>query len=265
MDSILFQFGWIQIRWYSFLILLAVIIASFIIQKEAKKKGMTQDNLLDIIFYVMIIGILGARIYYVIFNLDYYGQYPLEIIKIWNGGLAIHGGLIASLIFLTIYTRKKNINLLLLLDIIVVGLILAQSIGRWGNFFNGEAYGREVTKQFLENLHIPNFIIKGMYIEGSYREPTFLYESILSLIGFIVLISIRKIKKLKTGMLTSIYLLWYGISRLIIESLRSDSLMLGPIKVAQLVSGISIICGIGLFFYSIKNQKDYEKDKLYLK
>ena len=262
MNSVLLDLGFIQIRWYSLLMLISIIVASTLVVRESLKKGIDKDQLLDIIFYGILIGILGARIYYVIFNLSYYLKNPIEIIQIWNGGLAIHGALFATLIYLMIYSKNKKLNLILFLDIIVVGLILAQSIGRWGNFFNGEAYGRDVTLEFLKNLHLPKFIIKGMYIGSSYKEPTFLYESILSFIGFIVLILVRRIKTLKTGTLTSIYLIWYGISRLIIETFRSDSLMLGSIKMAQLVSVIGIISGIILLIISIRCKRLYIKDKL---
>ena len=264
MNSVLFDLGFIQIKWYSFFILVAVITAYIIIHKEIKKKGIKEEDFTNIVFYGLIIGILGARAYYVLFNLNYYLADPIEIIKIWNGGLAIHGGLLATLLFLLIYTKKKNMKLLLILDTIVVGLIIAQAIGRWGNFFNQEAYGRIVSESFLKGLHLPKYIIKGMYIKGAYREPTFLYESLLSIIGFIVLLLVRKIKSIKTGTLTSIYLIWYGVSRLIIETFRSDSLMLGPIKVAQLVSIIGIISGIVLLILSMKKNKLYIEDKIYL-
>ena len=262
MDSVLFDFGFIQIKWYSFFILIGVLVAAFLVSKESIKKGLDKDTLLDIMFYTMIIGLLGARTYYVLFNLDYYLENPIEIVQVWNGGLAIHGGIIAGLVFLSLYTKKKKINIWLLLDIMAVALIIAQAIGRWGNFFNGEAYGREVTLEFLKNMHLPNFIIKGMYINGSYREPTFLYESILSLIGFMVLLGMRRIKRIKTGTIMSIYLIWYGISRLIIESFRSDSLMLGNIKMAQLVSMISILSGIIIIIRSDHKNKEYQIDKL---
>ena len=264
MDSVLFDFGFFQIRWYSFFILCAIIIAYVIISREAKKKGLKEEDLTNIIFYGIIIGILGARTYYILFNLDYYLHFPKEIIMIWNGGLAIHGGLIFTLIFLIIYTKKKKINLLLLLDTIVVGVIIAQAIGRWGNFFNSEAYGRIVSRTTLESMHIPKFIIDGMKIGGRYREPTFLYESMLSMIGFITLIIVRKIKKIKTGTLTSIYLIWYGTTRLIIEIFRSDSLMLGSLKIAQLISAIGIISGIILLIRSINRKELYHDDKIYL-
>ena len=176
MNSILFDFGIIQIKWYSFLIMIGIIIAYLLVSKEAKKKKFHKDKLIDIAFYSIIIGILGARVYYVIFNLDYYGANPIEAFKMWNGGLAIHGGIITAFIFLIFYTKKKKYNLLLLTDMMVPGLIIAQVIGRWGNFFNQEAFGRIVSKSFLQGLHLPKFIIEGMYINGYYREPTFLYE-----------------------------------------------------------------------------------------
>ena len=266
MDRVLFDFGIFQIKWYSFFIFMGVITASFLILKETRKKNIKDDNIIDILFYGIIIGILGARIYYVLFNLNYYLSNPIEIIQIWNGGLAIHGGIIATFIFLIIYTKKKKMNLLLLLDIIVVGLIIAQAIGRWGNFFNGEAYGRVVSLSSLENLHLPKFIIEGMYIGGKYREPTFLYESILSLICFIILLIVRRLKNIKTGQICGIYCIWYGIERFIIETFRSDSLMLGPLKVAQVISILALILGIYLFTKNIKNSKKlYKEDKLFEK
>lgn len=264
MNKVMLDLGIIQIKWYSFFIFFSILVASILIYKEAKSKGIKKEDLENIIFYGFLFGILGARIYYVLFNLDYYLASPSEIIKIWNGGIAIHGSLIGGLIFLLIYCKKNKINLLLLLDIVVVGLILAQAIGRWGNFFNGEAYGRDVSLEFLESLHLPSFIIKGMLIDGSYREPTFLYESFFSLIGFIVLIGIKHCPKLRVGQLLGTYLIWYGIERLIIEGFRSDSLMLGPIKIAQLVSLLFIIFGIYFLGKNIKNNRLYKEERLLL-
>lgn len=262
MNDVMLNLGIFQIKWYSFFIFLAMLTACLIIFKESKKKNVPDNYLTNLIFYGLIIGILGARLYYVIFNLDYYLNNPSQIFAIWNGGLAIHGGLISALIFLIIYSRKNKINILQMLDIMVVGVIIAQAIGRWGNFFNQEAYGNIISLQALKNMHLPKFIIDGMYISGSYREPTFLYESVCSLIGFILLLILRATKKLKTGQLTAIYLIWYGIVRFGIETLRSDSLMLGQIKVAQLVSLLFVISGIALFIYSYIKKKKYCLDKI---
>lgn len=259
MKQVAFSIGPFSITWYSICILIGIIVATFIIEKEAKKYNISKSFVMNLIFWCIIYGILGARLYYVIFNLDYYSLYPLEIIKIWNGGLAIHGGIIAGVITLIIYCKKYNIEILKMSDISVVGLIIAQSIGRWGNFFNMEAHGGVVTKTFLENLHIPKFIIEGMYINNRYYHPTFLYESIFCLIGFIILILIRKYKKIKTGNITSLYLIWYGIIRFFIESLRTDSLMIGSLKMAQVISIIMIIIGIVMFILTTIKGSYYYK------
>ncbi len=260
MDKILLDLGFIQIKWYSFFIFLAMLTASFLIFKEARKKNINEEFLINLIFYGIIIGIIGARIYYVIFNLDYYlANFP-EIFMLWKGGLAIHGGIIAALIFLLFYSKKYKINVFLLLDIIVVGLIIAQAIGRWGNFFNQEAYGRITSLKNLQSLYLPNFIISGMYINNAYREPTFLYESFFSLIGFIIMLMLKRVSKLKVGQLTSFYLIWYGTVRLFIESLRFDSLMLSNIKVAQLVSLLFILIGIIIFIKMTKKNNDYHQE-----
>ncbi|MBP5678565.1 MAG: prolipoprotein diacylglyceryl transferase [Bacilli bacterium] len=261
MKSTIIDFGWLEIKWYSLFLLIAFTSASIVFYLEAKKKGLEKDQIIDLLFYGLLIGILGARIYYILFNLKYYLEDPIEMFCIWHGGLAIHGGIIATFLYLIIRTKKKKENIILLLDMIAVGLLLGQAIGRWGNFFNQEAFGRIVSKEFLMNLPLPNFIIQGMYINGSYREPTFLYESICSIIGFGIILLLRRIKKIKTGNLTSFYLIWYGFTRFIIESFRSDSLMFMDIKVAQLVSILGIIIGIILFIKS-KNYQYYQKDTI---
>ena len=261
MDRVALDLGIVQIYWYSIFILLGVLSAIFIIYKEMRKQGLPKDVILDMSFYSIVIGIIGARIYYVLFNLDYYLINPIEIIEIYKGGLAIHGGLIVGCAYLIYFTKKNKLDTLKMLDIIVVGLILGQAIGRWGNFFNQEAFGKLTTYKDLQNNHIPEFIIKGMYIEGEYYTPTFLYESISSIIGFIILLIMRKQKKLRKGQLSGFYLIWYSINRFFIESLRTDSLMFGPIKVAQLVSILLIITGIILMLKNIKNQNYYYEIK----
>lgn len=251
MDRVVLELGPIQIYWYSIFIFLGLLTASILIFKEARKRNIDEDFLINLIFNTIIIGLIGARVYYVLFNIPYYASNPIEILAVWNGGLAIHGGIFAALAFILIYCKKKNINSLQLLDIIVVGLIIAQAIGRWGNFFNSEAYGQVTTYAELKAQQIPTFIINGMYILGEYRQPTFFYESTWCFAGFLAMLIIRKYKYLKRGQLTGFYLFWYGLGRLLIESLRTDSLMLGPIKIAQVVSIVFIITGIVLFFYNL--------------
>ena len=235
--------GSFTIHFYSLCILLGVVCAYFLITGQAKKKNINEEFILNIIFYGIIIGIIGARTYYVLFNLDYYLNNIVEIFKVWHGGLAIHGGILFGTVFVYLYSKKKNVSFLTLSDIILPGVILAQGIGRWGNFFNQEAYGMAVTRDLLQRLLIPNFVIKGMKINGVYYLPTFYIESIFCIIGFIIMIILRK-KELKEGALTSFYLIWYGILRLFIEYFRTDSLMIGNIKMAMLVSIISIMLGI---------------------
>lgn len=259
LNRVALDLGIFQIYWYSLFILFGIIGAFFVINKEIKKHNISKDLIFDMSFYALIIGIIGARLYYVIFNLDYYLKYPIEILAVYKGGLAIHGGVIAGALFILYYTRKHKLNTLKILDIIVVGLILGQAIGRWGNFLNQEAYGVETTYQALKNIHIPDFIIKGMYIDKTYYTPIFLYESIWNIVGFILLIGIRKIKKLKVGTLSSCYLIWYSLARFFIEGLRTDSLMLYNLKIAQLISVIAIIIGVLLLIYSNKKNDKYHR------
>ena len=257
MERVAFNIGPINIYWYSICILLGIVVALFIIFREAKKQKIDEEFLINLAFRTIILGVIGARLYYVIFNFPYYINNPLEIIQIWNGGLAIHGGIITGLIVVYFSCKKEKTDVLKMIDIIVVGVIIAQAIGRWGNFFNGEAYGGVTTLSHLKGMFLPDFIIKGMYIAGEYRQPTFLYESILCVIGFIIMIIIRKKYKLHTGFLTGFYLIWYGCTRFIIEIMRSDSLMLGPIKMAQIVSILFIVLGI----YLIRNKKKHKTRK----
>lgn len=253
MNPIAIDLGFIQIYWYSITMLLAILTGSYIMLRETKKEHIDEEFTINLIFYGIILGIIGARLYYVLFNLSYYMQYPLEIIEIWNGGLAIHGAILFGGLWFIYYSKKKKVNIFKILDIAALSVIIAQAIGRWGNFFNGEAHGPITT---LENLKgLPNFIVKGMYIEGNYYVPTFLYESLWNILGFIFMLILRKKTKLQTGQLTGIYFMWYSVARFFIESLRTDSLMLGSIKVAQLVSIFLFLLGLFLVFYQKKDSR----------
>ena len=260
MNRVAIDLGFIQIYWYSLTMLFGVLFGGLIAFIEVKRQKMNFIEFENMAFYAILSGFLGARIYYVLFNLDYYLKYPGEIIAIWNGGLAIHGAIIGACIAILIYCKKKKMLFMKVLDICVPGLLLGQIIGRWGNFFNGEAHGGIVTRLFLEKLHLPEFIIDGMYINGNYYHPTFLYESLLNLICFIVLMILRRNKKIKNGMFVSIDLIWYGIVRFFIESLRTDSLMLGSLRMAQVISIVMVIAGIILLIKSRKNLL-YNKEK----
>lgn len=176
-DPTAFSIGPLSIKWYGIIIAVGILIGYFIAQESLKYVGLHKDTLVDVIFYSAIFGFITARIYFVIFQWPYYAQNPFEIPMIWHGGIAIHGGLLGGFITGIIVCKIKNLNPFQIGDIVAPSIILAQGIGRWGNFMNHEAHGGPVSRTFLENLHIPEFIIRNMYIEGIYYHPTFLYES----------------------------------------------------------------------------------------
>ena len=265
MERVALDLGIIQIYWYSIFIFLGILAACVIIYLEAKKRKFDDEFIVNLAFNVIIFGMIGARLYYVLFNLDYYMSNPVEILEIWNGGLAIHGGILVGSLVGIYYCKKHKVEVLKTFDIIVVGLIIGQAIGRWGNFFNQEAYGAITTFAKLKSTGVPEFVINGMYILGEYRQPTFFYESIWNFFGFIALLIIRRYPYLKTGQLTGIYLIWYSIIRFIIEGMRTDSLMLKQFKIAQIVSIILFIIGIILFIYYKYIKKVGPLNKLYNK
>lgn len=255
MNPVMFSLGKIEFRWYSFFILIAVIVGFCLAFREGKKRKIDADIIFDMGFYTVIFGILGARIYYVLFNLKIYQYDFLEIFRLWNGGLAIHGGILFGLLTIFVYAKIKRIKMFELTDIVAPSLIIGQAIGRWGNFFNQEAYGIKVSKELLQKMLIPKFVIKGMFINGQYYLPMFYIESIVCILGFIIILIIRK-KSNKIGLISGFYFIWYGLFRFIIEYFRTDSLMLGNIKIAMLVSVLSIIIGIILIVTKNKKYKE---------
>ena len=255
MNPILYDFGIISIKWYSVFILLGMLFGGVVVLKEAKKWDINENFVINLFFYTIIFSLLGARLYYVLFNLNHYMQNPLSILKIWEGGLAIHGGLLFGLITVIIYCKKYKVRIPLMIDIIVPGVLIGQAIGRWGNFFNSEAHGMATTYETLKGLFIPDFIIKGMNIDGTYYHPTFLYESLLCIIGFIIILIIRRRKNIKLTNITSFYLIWYGTLRAFIEVMRTDSLMIGNFKAAIIVSILMIVTGIILFVISLTKSR----------
>ena len=257
MDRYIITIGDFNIEWYSVLIVVGAILALIMIIKEAKRYGYPSDFVFNVCFWSIIVGIIGARLYYVVFNLDLYTNF-WDILKIWEGGLAIHGGIIFGAITCYLYCKKSRVRTVRMLDFIAPALLLAQAIGRWGNFFNGEAHGAVTSLESLQNLHIPEFIIDGMYIGGAHYQPTFLYESLWCLLGVIILLIVRRLKVTKVGQPTALYLMWYGLGRFFIETMRTDSLMLGGFKVAQIVSVIMIL--IGLIVIMITGRKGRYED-----
>ena len=248
-SNIAFQIGNIKIYWYAIFIDLSFIIGILGIKKECKKNKIDYENILELIIIIIPISIIFARLYYVIFNLDYYLEDPLEIINIKNGGLAIYGGILGAVIAILIYATKNKMHVLNIFDICVPYLALGQAIGRWGNFFNKEAYGIETNNIFRMGI-----VENGIYMEV---HPTFLYESICDFILFLILIIFRKHKKYD-GQLTLIYLLGYSSVRFIIEGLRTDSLMLGNIRISQLISVIIFIVSLIILLYKKYRDKIYQ-------
>jgi phosphatidylglycerol:prolipoprotein diacylglycerol transferase len=243
-NPIAFEFGPFAIHWYALTMVGGVVLAVLLAMKEGPRKKITSDNVLDLALWGFPIGIIGARLYYVIFEWSYYKDHLSEIFAVWNGGLAIYGGLIAGLLTLIVYSYYQLIDPWDFLDVVTPGIMLAQALGRWGNFINQEAYGKAV-----DNLnYLPKFIRDQMYIDGAYRQPTFLYESAWNLVGFILILILRRIPRLlQKGEVLAFYMIWYGIGRLIIEGMRTDSLMFLGMRVSQLVSIVMILAGVSIF------------------
>lgn len=262
-DRVAFNLLGIPIYWYALIIVSGIIIAMWLSSREAVRVGLKSEDITDFMLWGLPLSIIGARLYYILFDLPQYIAYPIQIFNIRSGGLAIYGGLIAGAITLYFFTKYHFISMWTFLDIAAPSVLLAQAIGRWGNFMNHEAYGPVTTRIFLENLHIPRFIIDNMYIEGFYRQPTFLYESVWSLIGFILLLFLRNKKHLlKKGEVLLVYVMWYSFGRFFIEGLRTDSLyFLGVIRISQLLSAFLFVGTIILFIWRRKkgNLPDYDR------
>ncbi|MDA1476521.1 prolipoprotein diacylglyceryl transferase [Bacillus changyiensis] len=249
LNPIAFQLGPIAVHWYGIIIGVGALLGLWMAVREGERRGLHKDTFVDLILFAIPIAILCARAYYVLFKWDYYSEHPDQIIQIWNGGLAIHGGLIGAILTGIIFAKKKGLSFWKLADIAAPSILLGQAIGRWGNFMNQEAHGGSVSRQFLENLHLPDFIINQMYVNGQYYHPTFLYESLWSLTGVLILILLRK-ANLKRGELFLTYVIWYSIGRYYIEGLRTDSLMLtDTLRIAQVISIVLIVCAVGVMLF----------------
>ncbi|MGG2063565.1 prolipoprotein diacylglyceryl transferase [Bacillus sp. S14(2024)] len=260
LDRVAIHLGPFPIYWYGVIIGSGVLLGLWLATRESDRLGIPKDTFIDLVLIAVPIAILCARAYYVIFEWGYYSQHPIEIIRIRQGGLAIHGGLIGAVLTGIVFAKKRGLSFWKLADIAAPSILLGQAIGRWGNFMNQEAHGGEVTRQFLENLHLPQFIINQMYIDGVYYQPTFLYESLWNFAGVILLLFLRKVN-LRRGELFFTYLIWYSVGRCYIEGLRTDSLMLGPLRVAQVIS-IAIII-VSIIFIVVRRKMGYA-DKRYL-
>ena len=249
---IIFEIGPFALRWYGLLIASAVLIGVSLSQYLAKRRGVDPELVGDLVIWLVMAAIPCARLYYVLFEWQQYSQHPEDIIAIWKGGIAIHGAIIGGTIATIIFSRINKVSLWQLIDLVVPSLILGQAIGRWGNFFNSEAFGKPTDVPW--KLFIPPANRPFDYLQYDYFHPTFLYESIWNLGVFGILLwlffwgvkrnSAEKRNRLKVGTLTFVYLIAYSMGRLWIEGLRTDSLMFGPLKVAQIISLVAIAAGI---------------------
>jgi len=248
-DRVALDFGVIQIYWYGLIIASGAFLGFLLANRESKKRGLPKDTFVDLVMIAVPVSILTARLYYVIFEWQKYKDSIADVFAIWNGGIAIHGALIGAFLTAYIFTKRRELSFWTIADIAAPSIILGQAIGRWGNFINQEAHGGPVSRSFLENLWLPDFIINQMYIDGVYYQPTFLYESVWNMIGFFVLITLKKFN-LKNGEVFLSYIIWYSIGRFAIEGMRTDSLMLtSSLKMAQIISIVLIVLSFFLIVY----------------
>ncbi len=245
---ILVKIGPLTIRWYGLLIATAVLLGVSLSQYLAKRRHVDPDLVGDLAIWLVVGAIPAARLYYVLFQWPEYAQHPESIVAIWQGGIAIHGAILGGIVAALIFTRLKRVSFWQMTDIVAPSLILGQAIGRWGNFFNSEAFGRPTNLPW--KLFIPPERRPPEYLSNEYFHPTFFYESMWDLMVFGLLLTLffRGLKgrpRLKIGTISMVYMVAYSLGRLWIEGLRTDSLMLGPLRIAQVVSLVSV--AIGLF------------------
>ena len=241
MHPILVQLGPLTIRYYGLMYVIAISIGFWLLAKEVRRKdlGLTTENLLDLLLWTVPLAIIGARLYYVAFHWDYYGARPLEILKIWEGGLAIHGGVLAGALVVYLYARSKRISFWALTDSVVPSLILGQAIGRIGNLMNGDAYGTPTTLPW--GIHFPPESPVGRAYPGLATHPSMIYEMLLNLMIFSFLWGWARKRGFKDGFSTAMYFILYAAARSIVSFTRGDSLWLGPIRAAHVISVVFVL------------------------
>lgn len=281
--NVLFEIGPITIYLYSFMIMLGVLTALYLGIKEGKRIGLNPDNIIDGLLIILPLAIVGARLYYVIFQWDMYRNDLMRIFRLSEGGLAIHGGFIVAIIAALIFTRIKRMDTFKVFDIMAPGFLIGQAFGRWGNFFNQEAHGGVIgglnnagqvslsldeQRAFLsETLHLPEFIVNNMYLRGdsglNYYHPTFLYESLWNLLGVGIILILRRTKFVRSGDMLGFYLIWYSVGRFFIEGMRTDSLYIGDsgLRTAQVISILMIVGGATFIAlnHAVFKRKHYTK------
>lgn len=255
-DSVLLQIGFLTIHWYGIFIVLGILAALFTAKQLGKKEGISADDIYSLSFYVIISGLVGARIYSVLLDLEYYFQHPTQIIAVWQGGLAIHGAIIGGVVAGAIYCVRKKLSLWKYADVVAPGIALGQAIGRWGNFFNQEIFGTPTNVPWGIPIEVQNRPLE--YINATHFHPTFLYESILNLLNFVILILLFRWKKIKPGAVFAIYLLNYALIRIVMEQLRTDPApILFSIRLPIVASfGLIIAVFVFLFITQLRHKEE---------
>lgn len=277
-ERIAFRAGPFTVAWYGVLITVGMILAVICAVRLSKREGISLDDITDFAFYVILAGVIGARAYYVIFTWNKYhylvtdGSFLHNLartlyncIAVWEGGLAIYGGVLAGLLCGYLFAKRRKIPFLKIFDILAPCVLIGQVIGRWGNFLNIEAYGSETTLPWRMGILQYSSAMSGsgeaMLVAEKYVHPTFLYESLWNLVGLILVLALLYPKKKFDGQIFCFYLVWYGFGRMLIESLRTDSLMLGNLRVSQGVGFLSLVFGILIFTILMRKHKEQSKDK----
>lgn len=254
--------GFAQIRWYGLVIAVGLLLAVLYGLRRSKQFGLKQDDILDGVLWIVPVAIICARLYYCIFSWDTYASDPISILHIWKGGLAIYGGVIGAAVGIIVFCRIKKISTWAVLDLVALGFLIGQSVGRWGNFFNREAFGCYTDSIFamrIPEMALPSgggkdaALLLQKAVEGGYEgfiqvHPTFLYESVWNLAGFVLLHFLSK-KRKYDGQIVLSYVAWYGLGRTLIEGLRMDSLYWGPFRVSQLLAAVSCLTALGVMAY----------------
>ncbi len=263
LDRALLELGPLTVYWYGVIIAAGAFLGLWLATREADRLGLNKDLFVDLIVFAIPIAIISARIYYVIFEWDRYdGGTWWDVFAIWEGGIAIHGALIGSVVTAIIFARVRKVSFWQLADIAAPSIILGQAIGRWGNFMNQEAHGGPVSQAAYDNFlqYLPDFINNQMCIGGVMYHPTFLYESVWNLIGLVLLLLLRRFNPRRGEVFLS-YVIWYSIGRYFIEGMRTDSLyIVGQLRTAQVISVVLVVLSIALIIYRRYSGK---ADRLY--
>ena len=236
------QLGPLTIHFYGLIIAVGMLLAVLYASKRSKEFGLKEDDLIDGVLWVAPFAIICARLYYCIFEWDQYASNPISILYIWNGGLAIYGGVLGAVIGLSVFCKVRKIKATAMMDVVSLGLLIGQLVGRWGNFMNREAFGAPTD----------SFLRMGLYNTATgaveYYHPTFLYESLWNFVGFLLLHFLSK-KRKYDGQVALGYVAWYGLGRAFIEGLRMDSLYWGPFRVSQVLAGISCVAAVAMLLW----------------